>query len=288
MATKTHRILPDPAEVEELILKVLDRHPEGLPSTKLRTALPVSHRLSAPQLSVVLEDMERRCIVHGFVLPRTKAGVARKLYSREPLQEWMGGRIREAVAEKPLLVSELKRSFPAILGPCLPQVLDSLVQSGTIRLLPPLKGTKTRYSLSGPDPLEYLAPELDKLFARGIQLGFKYTDIVHAVERLAAHIITPKRDMKCSDGEDILETMITLKPAAAKGALVYLPDLRAAMKARFPDKDSFDRAVMHLAELERVQLQSHSLPAQLSAEERENMIDNHRGSYFMAIGIRME
>lgn len=288
MAAKTRRILPDPAEVEELILRVLARHPEGLLPAKLRAALPASHRLPAPRLSVVLDGLEQRRAVHGYALPQTKTGVARKVYSRAPLPEWMERTIREAVAEKPLLLAELKRMLPAMLRPCLPEVLDSLVRSGTIRSLPPLKGTQRRYSLCGPDPLDYLAPELNKLFARGIKLGFQYADIVHAAERLAGLKAIPKEEQTASYEQGILEAMIALKPAAAKGALVFLPELRAAMKSRYPDKESFDRAVMRLAELEKVQLQSHSLPAQLTAEERENMIDNHRGSFFMAIGIRME
>ena len=60
------------------------------------------------------------------------------------------------------------------------------------------------------------------------------------------------------------------------------------MREPFPDKASFDKAILHLAELEKVQLQSHSLPAELTEEERAAMIDNGRGSYFMAIGIRVK
>jgi hypothetical protein len=82
--------------------------------------------------------------------------------------------------------------------------------------------------------------------------------------------------------------MTSLKPAAAQGALVYIPDLRRALLDIFPDKASFDRAILDLAELEKIQLQSHSLPAEMTEAEKTAMIDNGRGSYFMAIGIRME
>jgi hypothetical protein len=82
--------------------------------------------------------------------------------------------------------------------------------------------------------------------------------------------------------------MTAIKPAAAQGALVYIPDLRKALQDTFPNKDSFDQAILNLAKLEKVQLQSHSLPAELTEEQRQAMIDNRRGSYFMAIGIRVE
>ncbi|MCX5906000.1 MAG: hypothetical protein NTY64_02115, partial [Deltaproteobacteria bacterium] len=88
--------------------------------------------------------------------------------------------------------------------------------------------------------------------------------------------------------EIIFKTMIALKPTAAQGGLVYIPDLWKALRATFADKGSFDQALLHLVKLVRVQLQSHSLPSQLTEDERFNMIDNGRGSYFMAVGIRME
>jgi len=68
-------------------------------------------------------------------------------------------------------------------------------------------------------------------------------------------------------------------------ALVWV---RQALHERFADKTSFDRMILRLAEQGRVQLQSHDLPSQLSPEEREAMIPNPWGGYYMAIGIRME
>ena len=95
--------------------------------------------------------------------------------------------------------------------------------------------------------------------------------------------LTPAENEKTT-----FKAMTSLKPAAAQGALVYIPDLRQAMRDIFPDKESFDRAILELARLEKVQLQSHSLPTELTEEQRGAMIDNGRGSYFMAVGIRME
>jgi hypothetical protein len=98
-----------------------------------------------------------------------------------------------------------------------------------------------------------------------------------------------KTPLTTEEAENIIfKAMTTLKPAAAQGALVYIPDLREALRNTFPDKESFDRAILNLAKFEKVQLQSHSLPAELTEEQRAAMIDNGRGSYFMAVGKRME
>ena len=74
------------------------------------------------------------------------------------------------------------------------------------------------------------------------------------------------------------------KRCAEDGALIDLADLRRA--AGLP-KTTFDKAVLALARSGRIQIQSHSLPASLTAAEREELIPNGRGSYFLAAGIRL-
>lgn len=68
---------------------------------------------------------------------------------------------------------------------------------------------------------------------------------------------------------------------------MVLPHLRGAPKDRFPDKASFDRAVLALLERRRIQLQSHPVPSQPHSEQREAMIDNGARSFYMTIGLRL-
>ena len=126
--------------------------------------------------------------------------------------------------------------------------------------------------------------------AKGKDLGFSSGAVLLAVQKyFEPGPPKPRASLSPEEAERIIfQAMASLKPAAAHGALVYIPDLRKALGDTFPDKESFDRAILHLAELEKVQLQSHSLPAELDEEQRLAMIDNKRGSYFMAVGIRME
>jgi len=114
--------------------------------------------------------------------------------------------------------------------------------------------------------------------------------VLQAVQKYAKPGFSKRQGPLSSEEAEkiIFKAMKNLKPAAAQGALVYIPDLRRALSEFFPDKESFDQAILNLAKLEKVQLQSHSLPAELTEEQRQAMIDNQRGSYFMAIGIRME
>ncbi len=141
-----------------------------------------------------------------------------------------------------------------------------------------------------PNPADFLSAEIRKLFEKGEKLGFQAEAIFEAV-RAYAEPSSSKKPLALTAEETeriIFKAMTTLKPAATQGALVYIPDLRQALRSTFADKESFDQAILELAKLEKVQLQSHSLPAELTGEQRAAMIDNGRGSYFMAVGIRME
>jgi hypothetical protein len=158
----------------------------------------------------------------------------------------------------------------------------------SIKWHPPLKGK--HLGLQDPDPSIFLSAEIKKLLDKGERLGFPPDAIVQAI-RKAAFLLPQKPTLSHTPEEMekiVFRAMTAIKPAAAQGALVYIPDLREALAKDFPSKESFDRMILQLAEGEKVQLQSHSLPAELTEEQRAAMIDNGRGSFFMAIGIRVE
>ena len=75
--------------------------------------------------------------------------------------------------------------------------------------------------------------------------------------------------------------------AAANGALVSLSDLRRSLAAAIPDKPTFDRLVLRLAESERVALHHHDYPGGLSQEERDALVVDDRGNYYVGIALRV-
>jgi hypothetical protein len=184
--------------------------------------------------------------------------------------------------------AEIKKQLPAHISRYLQIFLDPLLREKKVKWHPPVKGR--RLGLREPNPADFLSAEIRKVFEKGEKLGFQVEGILQAVQAYAKPS-SSKRPLALTAGEAeriIFKAMTSLKPAAAQGALVYIPDLRQTLRKSFPDKESFDQAILELAKIEKVQLQSHSLPAELTEEQRAAMIDNGRGSYFMAVGIRME
>jgi len=289
MKSKSPALSLDTREYDELISKVLSRSRFGLPANKIHKELPLSYRRSVKDLVVRLDDLIAGGRVHAWQPP---SGNAKKppapIYSLEVLEPLFDSVILELLKNRTLTLPEIKKNFPAHIQKYLLTFLDPLLNNEKIKWHPPRKGK--RVSLQEPNPADFLSAEIKKLFEKGEKLGFEAGAILQAVQA-HANPSSRKQPPALTGAEaerTILKAMTSLKPAAAQGALVYIPDLRQVLCSTFPDKESFDRAILELAKLEKVQLQSHSLPAELTKEQRAAMIDNGRGSYFMAVGIRME
>lgn len=289
MNSKSPALSSDDHELDEIILKVLSRSRFGLPANKIHKELPPSYRRSAKHITVRLDDLRTMGRVHAWEPPPGKAkNPPAIIYSLERLEPVIASVTLELLKNRTLTVTEIKENFPAHIRKYLLSFLDPLLNKGAIKWHPPRKGK--RLSLQEPNPADFLSAEIKKLFEKGERLGFQVEAILQAVQAQAKPS-SSKKPLALAPAEKeriIFNAMNSLKPAAAQGALVYIPDLRQVLRSTFPDKESFDRAILELARLERVQLQSHSLPAELTEEQRAAMIDNGRGSYFMAVGIRME
>jgi hypothetical protein len=276
-------------ELEDLILKILSREPSGLPATKIVKSLPPSLRRIAKPLDEHLKGMVAERRIFSWEPPLGKAKrIPPTIYSVEPLSKIVGDFIVRLLRQQDWTPGEMRKQLPTHIKSHLMIFLDPMVNDGKIKWHPPIKGK--RLSLQDPDPVDFLSAEITKLFEKGQRLGFDSKAILEAVRR-NARIGEIKKASQPSprEIEDIVfKAMKGLKPSAAQGSLVYLPDLRNALREVFPDKESFDRAILTLAKTEKIQLQSHSLPSELSNENKAAMIDNNRGSYFMAVGIRME
>jgi hypothetical protein len=274
-------------EVDELILKILFRNRFGLSTDKVRKDLPPSHRISKDQINSRLKALVSGGKIYAWNPPPGKAKKPpAPIYSLEPLEQLVASEVQEILKNQPLTPAEIKKKFPAHINKYLLCLLEPLIKNKTVKWHPPLKGK--RLGLEEPNPADFLSPEIRKLFEKGEKLGFQAEAILESANKYYKSL-SPQIDPTSTNAEDIiLKTMTALESAAAKGALVYIPDLRKALLDTFPNKKSFDQAILHLAKLGKVQLQSHSFPGELTEEKRLAMIDNTRGSYFMAVGIRME
>jgi hypothetical protein len=256
-----------PAELDSLIVKAAT--PTALPASRLLKALPQPYRPPEKQWRKTLE----RLVSEGRLC---RWPVRKGLYATTPYEEFAKERVRAALAHGPLGKAALEKSS-GVNRTALDRLLPSMKAAGELHV-----HHGRRYGSRPAEDLDYvLGSELDKLARSHVARGLAAEAVRAAIARWAGP------GAPATSGEAaVLDAMRQLNPRVEQGDLVYLPHLRTALKDRFPDKVPFDRVVLSLAEQRRVQLQSHPVPSQIKPAERESMIEDGSGSFYMVIGLR--
>jgi hypothetical protein len=264
-------------DLDALVAKVLAQSGEAMAASRLQAGLKPTYRGGPDRVQLALA----RLVANGtaFRWPGSRSG-----WAARPYEAWLRDRALELLAAAPLTSGELAKRLPAAARVRVPGVLRQLVASGAIHAHP-RQGRRRPFSTRPADALAYARPALEALVAGLAKQGLEEAAVREAIARWAW--AAPPSGPSSDPGEAILTTMRELNPQVVHGAVVYLPHLRAALRDRFPDKVPFDRAVLALFEQRRVQLQAHSGPSHIKAEERESMIEDGSGSFYMAIGLRV-
>lgn len=272
-----HATMPGNDEVDALLENVLERAGEPLTAAAVRKALPAGRKPPVGELLRRLTALVASGRVHDW------SGKSPK-FSSVPARRYAVDQVLAILAQGPLTEAEIKSRVPAAAKPLVKSALAELVAAKRVWTHPKRAG-KLRCALSPPDAIDYVPDEIAAVVKKLAKLGFSEAAVRVALRR---YITAEETKPPPQAAELIPQTMLRLNPQAAQGALVYLASLRAALADRFPDKATFDAAVMALAGQGKVQLQSHAWPGRLSAEERHRLIEDGRGGYFDAIGLRLE
>jgi hypothetical protein len=168
-------------------------------------------------------------------------------------------------------------------------VVRRLAAEGVLFAHPPYRaGGARRFALKPAEPEAYipkdLLGQLKALCRRLDQVGIPPERVFAALRRG----VEPRRRTPGVEelGGLILKAALEVKPAAAHGALVLLPELWQAVRRTVADKADFDRAVLHLAGEGRVDLHEHDHPQSLTALDRSELVTDGRGSWFVGLAIR--
>lgn len=151
---------------------------------------------------------------------------------------------------------------------------------------------RSRYGLEPPEPGPYLGKAVQDIMsvqrlldpfhisleaihdALGRELGLK-----HAAMAPSAEPIPDQRTV----GETeplLLMGMTRLQPPGQRRALVSIRELRRSVSL---SKNVFDRAVLSLAHQGKVALHHHDFPSSLSPDERDELVRDEQGTYYVGI-----
>lgn len=263
------------------------------------TAGEIARRIAGPlkfteaELMLQLEELAAGGALHAFP-PKTPKGKAR-FWNRGPL-EFARGAIMQAVATKgPQPAAKLKAAAKGAAAAEIDQALAELLESRRLWRHPPVgKKGKELYAGTPPSPDAYLRDLGRELMAIVAQLGaaqVPHEDVRRALVRLietaGVSLGQAVRQDESPHGLaadiDLLVLMRRLEPGADRGALIGARELRRVANL---SKEAFDRAALALSRAGRLSLHRHDYPASLTPAERDELVTDGAGTYYIGMAIR--
>jgi len=178
------------------------------------------------------------------------------------------------LSEKDLLKALKPKSF-GFSGPPAKALIRALILERQLFEDPPW-GKNRKLTSTPPDPEPY-RPALD-------------AEIRPILEKYAALGITPQAlvtelcNTQLASPVPLLAALERIEPR--KGLVVAISKLRHDPELQNIPKADFDRAAMELFAQRHVYLHDHSAPHTLSAAERDELIDDGKGNYYVGIAWR--
>jgi hypothetical protein len=304
----------------KILLEALRQEPAPITAAalhkKLRKKLGKTSPLPEEQLSARLEELLAAGLAHSYA-PKTKAAPPRywtqtltELARRIEVAEWLKQPVTTADFTK-----RLKARLKGFTAPEVSHILERLLAERRLYRWPKSGKLKERVGLTPPAPQDYLddlkkpltkplaklQSEVFKFAARFEALGVPSGHALASAQRwLAAELALPALSSSPEEGQQpeplrqpqpdlpdlIFRRIVQLEPAAANGAPVSVRALRRALAAELPDKQAFDRFLLQMAREYRVDLQRHDFPGALEPEERQALVADDYGNFYIGISLR--
>ena len=192
------------------------------------------------------------------------------------------------LTEKELLAS-VRKKLPGYQGM---DLKEHLSYSKQVYEYPKYGKVKIRYGLQPPEPGPYLGKTVQDITAiQSLLAPFRISlETIHdalgrelglARETGEPSKAPPKGEIASPDAEPLLlKAMTRLQPFGQRRALVSIRELRHSVGLA---KGVFDRVVLSLALQGKVALHHHDFPSSLSPEERDELVRDEQGTYYVGI-----
>ena len=242
------------------------------------------------ELTPILEEAASHGQLHRFA-PKSAKGKAR-YWGHDLLEYGRRSALRTLQSKGPLAAAKLQTFLKEVDKIQFDQVLRTLREAGSIFPHPPVKSGPELFGVRPPVPEVYLkivltelTKTVKKLRDASVPLEALRRAIVQIVEAAGISFsasATGAKDVE-TKSVDFMSLMRQLESGASRGALVGARDLRRA--AGLP-KATFDEAVFDLARAGQVSLHKHDYPASLTESERDELITDGHGHYYIGVALR--
>ena len=292
---RTKTVAPPSPETREHVLGVIRATAEPMTASQLSKLLVAPHKLSEAKLTPILAEFVAASTLQTFS-PKTAKGKLR--YWDRDLREFGRTLIAAALDKKgPQSFADLRKAAKQLNDADFQSAFQGLIDSRSLFEHPPLPKKKPSFGTHPPSPEPYLREigvqltnVVAQLAAASVPRDELRRALVQLVEATGVHFGTstsaqngevPKREIVV----DLVSLMKSIEPAADNGALVAARELRRAAQL---DKSQFDRAVLDLARQGQLMLHRHDFAAGLSTAERDELVTDGAGTYYVGMALRRE
>lgn len=320
MATQQTAAQAGVEDFTRVLLKALSQSPLPATAKEILKSLPKPYQPPPKQRDAGLEELATRLEelvtsgqAHRYA-PKGKTPLPR--YWAQSVEGFARGLDLADLLGQPRTAADFEKRLTARMkgfsAAEVKQVSDLLLAERRVYVWPKHGKTKERVGLTPPDaqdylddlkkPLKTLQTTVNKLVTQLAGAGVAQGQVLEAVRRLldeelglpaaaieAAITQTPTPPPSMNEAELerlVVERIKLIEPAAVTGALVSLRDLRGSLAAVLPGKEEFDRALLRLARAYRVDLQRHNFPASLGDAERQALVADEFGNFYIGVSLR--
>lgn len=270
-------------EILPAVAEVLRRAPAPLTIAQLRRNLMSPFRVTAKQQNDLVALLQSTSTDGIHIWPGSKTSP--RFWSRGAVEVATTAAL-EIASRTPVDARNLVRSLSKEAYKYPPdaarKLIEELVAAGKLHEDPPWGRTR-KLSTRRPDPERYrnelefaLRPILEKYAALGITPQALVDEVCARTPRAE-----PAPDAIAAT---ILETLDRIEPR--RGLVVAISKLRRAPELARSGKQQFDAAAMSLFAGRRVFLHDHTAPHTLTAVEKEDLVTDGKGNYYVGIARR--
>jgi hypothetical protein len=297
MARKKAPPPPPTPEACQNVLAVMRSTSEPMAAKPFAKLLTGPHHIPESQLVPILEEFVSLGKLHAFP---AKTAKGKPRYWDRDLFEFGRQTIRQTLEAKgPQTEAALRKALKGLDDAQCSRILKDAFAARELWRHPPVgKSKKELLGNRPPSPAAYLrdvGEQLTKtvrlLLSAHVSRDELRRTLVQLIESSGIPFAAPSAPEALRDsgsrtlpgGIDLVALMRRVDPGADRGALIGSRDLRRAAGI---EKPQFDRAVLELARQGRVSLHRHDYPASLSDAERDELVSDGDGGYYVGLALR--
>lgn len=297
MAKKKTPLAPPTPEARENILVAMRATTEPMLAKPFAKLLAPPFQIPEVQLVPILEEFVALGKLHLY--PPKAAKAKARYWDRSPTEFGRVTILKTLEAKGPQPEATLRKALKGFSEPQITRIFQTAFEARELWRHPPFgKSKKELIGNRPPAPATYLhdvGVQLHKVVSllREAQvprdeLRRAFVQIAEAAGISFAGTTGTATDSDSAsearpDDVDLPALMRRIEPGTDRGALIGTRDLRRAARL---EKSLFDRVVLELARQGRVSLHRHDYPASLSETEREELVTDGRGTYYVGLALR--